>query len=220
MDNTLDTQSYMLQWLPTTGEFGLYGTFGDFDDHEKLATRLGVHYTRSTEDRQRQPGTDGIENSQIRLTDGSVIFTPDLFGPASPSSSVKYRMSSMDGGLKYKGMSLEARVLLALAERLRGHEHRGHPRHRRPRLSAPGVGDGRCRSCCRRTSATPAIYGELRRRSEVRAGVNWYPVKERGFRVNAEWHPREQVARWATRPYPMPVGANGNVFHVNLEMNF
>ena len=23
MDNTFDTQSYMLQWLPTTGEFGL-----------------------------------------------------------------------------------------------------------------------------------------------------------------------------------------------------
>src|SRR4029453_5319027 len=40
MDNTFDTQSYMLQWLPTTGEFGLWGTFGDFDYHEKLATRL------------------------------------------------------------------------------------------------------------------------------------------------------------------------------------
>ena len=45
IDNKLDTQSYMLQWLPTTGEFGLYGTFGDYDYHEKLATRLGVHYT-------------------------------------------------------------------------------------------------------------------------------------------------------------------------------
>ena len=31
LDNTLDTTSFMLQWLPTTGEFGLYGTFGDFD---------------------------------------------------------------------------------------------------------------------------------------------------------------------------------------------
>ena len=70
----------MLQWLPTTGEFGLYGTFGDFDYHEKLATRLAGHYTHSTEDKQSQPGTNGIENSQIRLTDGSVIFTPDLFG--------------------------------------------------------------------------------------------------------------------------------------------
>ena len=41
LDNTLDTTSFMLQWLPTTGEFGLYGTFGDYDYHEKVATRLG-----------------------------------------------------------------------------------------------------------------------------------------------------------------------------------
>ena len=39
IDNKFDTQSYMLQWLPTTGEFGLYGTFGDYDYHEKVATR-------------------------------------------------------------------------------------------------------------------------------------------------------------------------------------
>jgi hypothetical protein len=33
LDNKLDTQSYSVQWLPTTGEFGLYGTFGDYDYH-------------------------------------------------------------------------------------------------------------------------------------------------------------------------------------------
>jgi hypothetical protein len=107
LDNTLDTTSFMLQWLPTTGEFGLYGTFGDFDHHEKVATRLAAHYTHSTEDKQSQPGTNGIENSQIRLTDGSVIFTPELFGPASRRDGA-LRMASVDGGVKYKGLSLEA----------------------------------------------------------------------------------------------------------------
>jgi hypothetical protein len=80
IDNHLDTQSVMLQWLPTTGEFGLYGTFGDFDYHEKLATRLGAHFTHSREDAQSQPGTNTVENSQLRLTDGSNLFTADLFG--------------------------------------------------------------------------------------------------------------------------------------------
>jgi hypothetical protein len=28
LDNRLNTQTVMWQWLPTTGEFGLYGTFG------------------------------------------------------------------------------------------------------------------------------------------------------------------------------------------------
>jgi len=47
LDNKFDTQSFMVQWLPTTGEFGLWGTYGDYDYHEKLATRLGVHFTHS-----------------------------------------------------------------------------------------------------------------------------------------------------------------------------
>ena len=86
LDNRMDTQSYSIQWLPSTGEFGLWGTFGDYDDHQIVATRVGVHFTHSLEEKQSQPGTEGIENSQIRLTDGSSIFTPNLFGEASPST--------------------------------------------------------------------------------------------------------------------------------------
>src|SRR5262245_15628649 len=81
LDNRLDTQTFMLAWFPTTGEFCLYGTFGDYDDHQKVATRLGAHFTHSFETAQEQPGQNAIENSQIRLTDGSIIFTPNLFGP-------------------------------------------------------------------------------------------------------------------------------------------
>lgn len=81
LDNNFQPRSYMLQWLPTTGDFGLYGTFGDYDYHQKAATRLAVHYSHSLEDKQSRPGTEGIENSQIRLSDGSVIFTPNLFWP-------------------------------------------------------------------------------------------------------------------------------------------
>ena len=65
IDNHFNTQSYMIQWLPTTGEFGLYGTFGDYDTHEKVATRLGAHYTFSREEKQSQPGTNAIENTRF-----------------------------------------------------------------------------------------------------------------------------------------------------------
>src|SRR5204863_61139 len=69
LDNKFDTQSYSLQWLPSTGEFGLYSTFGDYDNRQKIATRIGGHYSRSTETKQNQPGTEAIENTQVRLTD-------------------------------------------------------------------------------------------------------------------------------------------------------
>ena len=143
IDNRLDTQSYSVAWLPTTGEFGLWNTFGDYDDHQKVATRIGVHYTHSLEEKQSQPGTEGIENSQIRLTDGSVIFTPDLFGPGITVNEVDYRMIERRCGRQVQGPVARGRVLLALAEQLHRRQHRRHPRHQRPRLSAAGVGDGR-----------------------------------------------------------------------------
>src|SRR5262249_20753675 len=120
LDNTFDTTSFMLQWLPTTGEFGLYGCYGDYDYHEKVATRLGIHFTHSTEDKQSQPGTDTIENSQIRLTDGSVIFTPNLFGPGISVEKVDYKMMSIDGGVKFKGLSFDAEYYWRWLSNFRG----------------------------------------------------------------------------------------------------
>ncbi len=107
IDNKMDTQSFALTWLPTTGEFGLWGTYGDYDWHDKLATRVGIHFTHSLEEKQSQPGTDAIENTQIRLSDGSIIFTPNLFGPGITVNTVDYKMMSIDGGVKYHGASLE-----------------------------------------------------------------------------------------------------------------
>src|SRR5690349_18028291 len=107
LDNRLDTQSFSLTWLPTTGEFGPWGGFGDYEGHEKAATRIGWHYTHSLEEKQSQPGSEGIENSQIRLSDGSVIFTPDLFAPGTTVNEVDYHMMSIDAGVKYRGLALE-----------------------------------------------------------------------------------------------------------------
>jgi hypothetical protein len=218
LDNVFDTTSYMLQWLPTTGEFGLYGTFGDYDYHEKLATRVAIHFTRSREDRQSQPGTNAIENSQIRLTDGSIVFTPDLFGPGVTVQRVTYRMSSLDAGVKYRGLSLEGEYYWRWLSDFSG-------------IGTAGIADVDDHGFQLQSSAmlTPkllqayvsgaGIYGSYGDASEVRGGVNVYPVKQRGFRVNAEWlHVNRSPVGYTA--YPIPVGASGNAFHVNLELNF
>jgi len=218
LDNKLDTTSLMLQWLPTTGEFGLYGTFGDYDYHEKVATRLAGHYTHSTEDKQSQPGTNGIENSQIRLTDGSIIFTPDLFGPGITVEKVDYDMVSVDGGIKYKGLSLEAEYYWRWLGDFQG-------------PNTGGIADIDDHGFQVQSSAMPirktlqvylsgaAIRGVYGNSSEVRAGFNWYFLKERGLRFNAEWlHLNKCPVGYTAVPYP--VGGNGDVFHVNTEMNF
>ena len=219
LDNGLNTTALMLQWLPGTGEFGLYGTFGDFDYHEKLATRLAAHYTHSREDKQSQPGTNGIENSQIRLTDGSAIFTPELFGPGIAVEQVDYDMVSVDAGVKWKGLSLEGEYYWRWLSDFAG-------------SNVQGIADIKDTGFQLQASAMvvpkslqvyvggSAIFGDrYGDASELRAGVNWYFVKERGLRVNAEWlHLNKCPVGYTAVPYP--VGGNGDVFHTNLELNF
>ena len=48
---------------------------------KNVATRLAGHFSYSKEDAQEQPNTEAFENTQLRLSDGSLIFTPNLFGP-------------------------------------------------------------------------------------------------------------------------------------------
>jgi hypothetical protein len=218
LDNKLDTLSLMLQWLPTTGEFGLYGTFGDYDYHEKLATRLAGHYTHSTEDKQSQPGTNGIENSQIRLTDGSVIFTPELFGPGITVEKVNYDMVSIDGGVKYKGLSLEAEYYWRTLSNFQGEDVSGiadiHDHGFQVQASAMAVP-----KTLQVYASGSAIRGHYGNASEFRAGANWYVVNQRGLRLNGEWiHLNKCPVGYTAVPYP--VGGNGDVFHVNFEMNF
>ena len=108
MDSCLCTVSSMLYWMPTTGEFGPGKGFGDYEEHQKLATLLGVHYTYSKEDAQSQPGVNSFENSQIRLSDGTLLFEPNAFNTGGQIEKATYQMLDLDGGLKWLGWSLEA----------------------------------------------------------------------------------------------------------------
>ena len=218
LDNSLDTTSLMLQWLPTTGEFGLYGTFGDYDWHDKLATRLGLHYTQSTEDRQGQPGDNSIENSQVRLTDGNTIFTRDLFGPGIDVDRVQYQMACLDGGLKWKGLSLEAEHYWRWLSDYEGNnvgtiddiDDHGF----QVQVSGMAV-----RDILQLYAGRSEIMGDFGNGAETRFGVNWYFVKQRGLRVNAEWlHLDECPVGYTAVPYP--VGGDGDIVHLNVEMNW
>jgi hypothetical protein len=219
LDNTIDTTSIMLQWLPSTGEFGLYGAFGDYENHEKLATRLGAHYTHSTEDKQSQPGANAIENSQIRLTDGSVIFTPDLFGPGITVEKVTYNMVSVDGGVKYHGLSLETEYYWRWLSNFRGTNTGGIEDILDTGFQVQASGMV-VPKALQAYAAGSAIFGDrYGDASEIRAGLNWYFVKERGLRFNVEWlHLNNCPVGYTAVPYP--VGGNGDVFHSNLELNF
>ncbi|HUJ46833.1 MAG TPA: hypothetical protein VLV55_06845, partial [Rhizomicrobium sp.] len=108
LDAQFNTMSAALWWMPTTGEFGPAMGFGDFEGHEELATLFGIHFTRSREDKQDQPGVDAFENSQIRLSDGTLVFSPNAFNTGGQVDRATYQMLDANAGFKYLGWSLEA----------------------------------------------------------------------------------------------------------------
>lgn len=107
LDNGLNTVSGAVWYMPTTHEFGPASGMGDFEHHQKLATLIGVHFTRSREDAQGQPDIDDFENSQIRLSDGTLLFSPDPFNTGGHIEKATYQMLAMNAGMKYKGFHFE-----------------------------------------------------------------------------------------------------------------
>ena len=51
-----NTFSRALIWTLTTGEFG--PGFGDYEDHQEVATRLAFHFNRSDENKESQPNAE------------------------------------------------------------------------------------------------------------------------------------------------------------------
>jgi hypothetical protein len=119
LDNTLDTTASGIWWMPTTKEFGPTMGFGDYEEHQKLATLLGVHYTHSTESAQSQPNANGFENTQFFLSDGTLIFSPNPFRTSGSIQRLRYQMVDLEAGMKWKGWSLEGEYYFRRLDDLR-----------------------------------------------------------------------------------------------------
>jgi hypothetical protein len=95
---------FALTWLPTTGEFGPRGAFGDYENHQNLATRFNLAYTYSPEDRQAPIGTSSGINTTLRLTDSLNVFDTGALATGVTVEKVHYQMVSASAGMKYHGV--------------------------------------------------------------------------------------------------------------------
>jgi len=216
LNNGFNTFSTSLVWTPTTGEFG--PGFGDFEDHQNLATRVAGHFTRSTEDKQEQPNSDQFENTQIRLEDGNVIFTPNLFGQGISINDVTYKMAAFDGGLKYRGYSLEGEYFLRWLDHFHGPGTAG---------LAPIFSHGfQMQASAMVLPKTlqlylggSTLYGKYGNPWDFRAGVSLFPFHNRVVRWNNEFlYLHKSPVGYTSVPFAL--GGTGPVFHTNLELAF
>ena len=217
LDIGLNTVSVAVTWLPTTGEFGFMGQFGDFDYHKKAATRLAGRFTTSKENYQSQPDNDNFENVQIRLSNGGIIFAPNLFGPGIRVQDALYQMADVDMGVEYHGFSLEGEYYWRWVSQFTGPNTAGLPNlfDHGFQLQASAMAIPRTLQIYVSGSK---IFGEYGNPSDFRIGANWYPFKNQVLRWNAEFlHLNRSPVGGLSLPYP--VGGNGPVFYTSLLLN-
>ncbi len=218
LGNKLNTWSMMLAWMPTTGEYGFMNSFGDYDNHTAPATRIALHFTTSDEDRQSQPGTEAIDNVQIRLSDGSIIFTPRLFGDNISITDVQYKMISFEAGVKYKGYALEGEYFLRKLNNFRGY---GIENLSFSELTDNGLQLQASSMVIDKTLqlylSGSKIFGNYGDPWDGRFGANWYMLDNQAVRVNGEViYLNNSPVGALSLPYS--VGAKGTVFHLNVEL--
>jgi hypothetical protein len=97
-----------VQWMPTTGEFGPRGGFGDLEHHDKLATRFGASYAYAPDEYRAAPLTqDNPNETQLKFSDGVLAFERGALADGVAIEYLAYNEFAIDAGLKYRGWSFQ-----------------------------------------------------------------------------------------------------------------
>jgi hypothetical protein len=214
----IHTFSGAISWMPTTKEYGPALGFGDYEYHDKPATLLEVHYSYSRETAEAQPSANEFENTQLRLSDGTLLFKPDAFNTGGQITKATYQMWDAAGGVKYRGWSLDAEYYARILDNFvtvgfipiertfdQGLQLQASKMLIAKRLQAYFSGS--------------KIFGQYGSPYDLGMGFNWFPLKRKELRVNtmALYVSKSPVGYTS---YVLPVGGQGWVFTTDLSLVF
>lgn len=94
-------------WWEPLDEFG--AGYSDLQNHTNAAVRMGVSYTYAI-GRGSQSESDAVENSPIRLSDGTLITTPGALAPGVTLQSYDISLTAIDLAYKYRGLGLSTEL--------------------------------------------------------------------------------------------------------------
>lgn len=174
-----------IHWLPTTNEFGPRGAYGDYEDHETIATRFGGSFAHHREDRYNNLAQSSPDNTSIRLSDAQLLFQGGALAPGVTVEEADFTLYSIDAGLKYKGFFVQGEYYMRNLKNFLAdgplpqssiYDHgfmiqiAGYPIKKKVELYA----------------ATSQIFGAFNFSNEYIVGVNVYPLKTRNVKLNAQ----------------------------------
>jgi len=97
-------------WWEPLGPFGPEGKsrnmYDDYFISKKPVIRVGTSYTRSREDRFSNLDQGNPENTSMHNSDGVLTFSTGAFAPGVTLDKATYRMSAIDGGIKWRGLAV------------------------------------------------------------------------------------------------------------------
>jgi hypothetical protein len=99
--------SASIWWMPTTGEFGPRGGYGDFELHQEVATRFGASFTHMREDRQTPDNVASPNETQVKLSDGLLFYETGALADGVTVRRANFDLLAIDAGVKYKGWHIQ-----------------------------------------------------------------------------------------------------------------
>jgi len=124
--NTLGTSSSQLDsrmafsgtvWIEPCGDFG--SGFSDFEQHAEPAVRVGGSFTFAPIQGQ-QGNPDLPENSDIRLTNGTLLTQTGALAPGVTLNAYTVALGAIDFGYKHRGWSLSGEFYMRNLSGLQG----------------------------------------------------------------------------------------------------
>jgi len=209
-------------WMPTTKEFGPKGAYGDWEYHEKLATRIGVSSTFSPEERFTDNNTGATGNTLVKLADSLNVFETSALVPGVTVQNVDYTLVSFDAGLKYKGIFLQTEIYNRWLKNFKadgplpvasihdsGYYLQGSFYPVKKRLEIYG--------------ATSWVFGDtsagFTSSHEYIGGGNYYPFNSRDLRLNVQYQHIDRSPVSSTFGYYVG-GQKGNTFATAFSVYF
>src|SRR5262249_49648104 len=109
--NTLDTaalriDTYFAYSASIWYDWNKFGKmWNDYEYHEDPAIRVGTAFTTAHEDRLSDLSTASPENNSIFISDGTLLLETGALAPGVTVQLADYYLWSIDGGIKYRGLS-------------------------------------------------------------------------------------------------------------------
>jgi hypothetical protein len=97
-------------WWEPLGDYGANGKsrnmYDDYFASGKTRIRIGTAYTHSREDRFSNLDQSSPENTSMYNSDGVLLFSTGAFAPGVTVDEATYKMSAIDGGIKWNGLAV------------------------------------------------------------------------------------------------------------------